>query len=116
MGAKLPKLQESADDGARENLRSIFILNKDSLVGSFLPQLLWQQDMTLQFLCHTAATVVAGMTAMMRMPSFHACTAATHSLQLSAVANRGRFKLALSVAEDVEKIGNIRTVRLALGF
>ena len=56
------------------------------------------------------------MTAMMRMPSFHACTAATHSLQLSAVANRGRFKLALSVAEDVEKIGNIRTVRLALGF
>ena len=29
-------------------------MNKDSLVGSFLPQLLWQQDMTLQFCCHTA--------------------------------------------------------------
>ena len=39
MGGKLPKLQEKVPiTSVRENLRRwIFRLNKDSLVGSFLP-------------------------------------------------------------------------------
>ena len=46
---------KSVDHFQRESEEMFFFrLNKDRLVGGFLPHLLWQRDMTLLFLCRDA--------------------------------------------------------------